>query len=118
MKCLCNVRCRIVKDIDMLGKEPELYYKTRPKKTSWMGRILSFSFVLAYFSFFLYKFIRMMKKTDVTFYDTFTYADEPPAVPITHNNFYVGFALEDPDTYNPFVDEGVYIPKAYLKELK
>ena len=36
MKCLCNVRCRLVKDIDMFGKEPELYYKTRPKKTSWM----------------------------------------------------------------------------------
>ena len=115
MKCLCNVRCRILKDIDMFGKEPELYYKTRPKKTSWMGRILSFTFVLAYFAFFLYKFIRMMKKTDVTFYDTFTYADEPPAVPITHNNFYVGFALEDPESYNPFVDEGVYIPKAYFK---
>ena len=115
MKCLCNVRCRILKDIDMFGKEPELYYKTRPKKTSWMGRILSFSFVLAYFAFFLYKFIKMMKKGDVTFYDTFTYADEPPAVPITHDNFYVGFALEDPETYNPFINEGVYIPKAYFK---
>ena len=115
MKCLANCRCRFLKDIDMFGKEPEFYYKTRPKKTSWMGRILSFTFVLAYFAFFLYKFIRMMKKTDVTFYDTFTYADEPPAVPITHNNFYVGFALEDPESYNPFVDEGIYIPKASFK---
>ena len=115
MKCLCNVRCRILKDIDMFGKEPELYYKSRPKKTSWMGRILSFLFVLVYFAFFLYKLIRMLKKIDVTFYDTFTYADKPPAVPLTHNNFYIAFALEDPITYNPFVDESVYYPKAYFK---
>ena len=115
MKCLCNVRCRIWKDIDMFGKEPELYYKSRPKKTSWIGRILSFLFVLVYFAFFLYKLIRMLKKVDVTFYDTFTYADKPPAIPLTHNNFYIAFALEDPITYNPFVDESVYYPKAYFK---
>ena len=115
MKCLCNVRCRLVKDIDMFGKEPELYYKTRPKKTSWIGRILSVAFVLIYFAFFLYKLIRMLKRVDVTFYDTFTYAAKPPQVPITHDNFYVAFALEDPDSYDPFFDEGVYIPKAYFK---
>ena len=115
MKCLCNVRCRIWKDIDMFGKEPELYYKSRPKKTSWIGRILSFLFVLVYFAFFLYKLIRMLKKVDVTFYDTFTYADKPSAIPLTHNNFYIAFALEDPITYNPFVDESVYYPKAYFK---
>ena len=115
MKCLCDVRCRLLKDVDMFGKEPELYYKGRPKKTSWIGRILSFAFVLIYFAFFLYKLIKMLKKTDVTFYDTFTYAPEPPAVPITHNNFYVAFALQDPETYNPFVDEGIYYAKAFFK---
>ena len=115
MKCLCNVRCRLVKDIDMFGKEPELYYKTRPKKTSWIGRILSVAFVLVYFAFFLYKLIRMLKRVDVTFYDTFTYAPKPPQVPITHDNFYLAFALEDPDTYDPFINEGVYFPKGYFK---
>ena len=115
MKCLCDVRCRLLKDVDMFGKEPELYYKGRPKKTSWIGRILFFSFVLIYFAFFLYKLIKMLKKTDVTFYDTFSYAPSPPQVPITHNNFYIAFALEDPITYNPFVDEGIYYPKASFK---
>ena len=115
MKCLCNVRCRLFKEIDMFGKEPGLYYKTQTKKTSWIGRILSFTFVLIYFGFFLYKLIRMLKKEDVKFYDTFTYAAKPPQVPITHNNFYFAFALEDPFSYDPFIDEGVYIPKAYFK---
>ena len=115
MKCLCDVKCRIMKDVDMFGKDPELYYKGRPKKTSWIGRILSFIFVFVYLGFFLYKLIRMLKRIDVTFYDTFSYASKPPAVTITHNNFYIAFALEDPITYNPFIDEGIYYPKAYFK---
>ena len=115
MKCLCNVRCRLLKDIDMFGKEPELYYKGRPKKTSWIGRILSVAFVLIYFAFFLYKLVKMMKRVDVTFYDTFTYSPTPPVIPITHDNFYFAFALEHPITYDPFINEGIYIPKASFK---
>ena len=99
----------------MFGKEPEFYYKGRPKKTSWMGRILSILFVLIYFGFLLYKVIRMWQKRDVTFYDAFTYAKEPSKVKITNDNFYGGFSLEDPVTYEPFIDESVYIPKAYFK---
>ena len=115
MKCLCNLRCQYWKEIDMFGKEPEFYYKGRPKKTSWMGRILSILFVLIYFAFLLYKVIRMWQKKDVTFYDTFTYVKEPSKVKITKENFYGGFALEDPVTYDTFIDESIYIPKAYFK---
>ena len=99
----------------MFGKEPELYYKTRSKKTSWIGRIFSVLFVTAYITFFIYKLIRMIKRTDVTFYDTFTYAEEPSKIKITNENFFGGFALETPDTYDPFIDETIYIPKAYFK---
>ncbi len=81
-----------------------------------IGRIFSISFITIYFVFFVYKLIRMLKKKDVTFYDTFTYAEEPPSVKITKENFYGGFALEDPNTYDVFIDEGVYIPKAYFKK--
>ena len=42
MKCLCNLHCKILKDVDMFGKEPEFYYKKKSKKTSWIGRIFSF----------------------------------------------------------------------------
>ena len=115
MKCLCNVRCRLLKDIDMFGKDPEIYYKGRPKKTSWIGRIFSVIFVSIYFLFFIYKLIKMLKKVNVTFYDTFTYAAEPPDIKITKDNFYGGFALEDPVFYNTFIDESIYYPKAFFK---
>ena len=107
MKCLANIQCKYIKEVDMFGKEPELYYKGRSKKTSWIGRILSFSFVILYFAFLLYKLIRMLRKVDVTFYDTYTYAPKPSAVKLSSNNFYGGFALEHPITYDVFVDESI-----------
>jgi len=99
----------------MFGKEPQLYYKGEEKKTSWIGRIFTVLFVVAYFAFFIYKVIRMMRKTDVTFYDTFTYAAEPSKIRVTNENFYGGFALEDPETYDVFIDEGIYFPKASFR---
>ena len=115
MKCICNIQCRYFKDIDMFGKEPQLYYKGEEKKTSWIGRIFTVLFVVVYFAFFVYKLIRMMRKMDVTFYDTFTYAPEPSKIRITNENFYGGFALEDPNTFDEFIDEGIYIPKASFR---
>ena len=115
MKCICNIKCKYFKDIDMFGKEPQLYYKGEEKKTSWIGRIFTVLFVAIYFAFFLYKLIRMMRRTDVTFYDTFTYLPEPSKIRATNENFYGGFALEDPETYDVFIDEGIYFPKASFR---
>ena len=118
MKCLCNVHCKYFKDIDMFGKEPEIYYKGESKKTSWMGRIFTILFALSYFAFVLYKVIRMMRKIDVTFYDTYTYATEPSKVKITNENFYGGFALENPRNFEAFIDESIYIPKASFTRIE
>ena len=57
----------------------------------------------------------MLQKKDVTFYDRFTYLKKPSKVKITNENFYGGFALEDPKTYDAFIDERIYIPKAFFK---
>ena len=40
----------------------------------------------------------MIRKTDVSFYDTYTYAAEPSKVKITNESYYGGFALEIPNT--------------------
>ena len=115
MKCLCNIKCRNIKEVDMFGKEPELYYQGRRKKAFFIGRILSCAFVLIYFLFLLYKMLRMLNRADVVFYDTFSYEPTPPAVKINNNNFYIAFALQDPVTYNPFINERIYYPKTYFK---
>ena len=32
MKCICKFHYKYLKDIDMFGKEPEIYYKGESKK--------------------------------------------------------------------------------------
>jgi hypothetical protein len=99
----------------MFGKEPELYFKGKSKKTSWIGRILTLLFIFLYIAIIIYKVVRMIRKNDVTFFDTIIYEDKPPSIQLSNEIFYGGFALEDPNSYDPFIDEGIYFPKAFFK---
>ena len=113
--CIEKIR-KCAKGFDLFGKQPYLYYKGKLKKTSWIGRSFTKLYLLLYFSFLIYKIIRLIKKTDIEYYDTFTYSSEPPKIKITNENFYGGFALQDPKTYDVFIDESIYIPKASFRK--
>ena len=109
---------KFLKKFDKFGKEANLYYEGNEKRTSWIGFILSIIYVFLYFSFFLYKLIRMLNKVDVSVYDTFPYFEKPPSINLTNNNFYVGFGLEHPETYDNIIDKTIYYVKAFFKEGK
>ena len=115
MVCRRKFGCKFLKDLDIFGKNVELFYKGKDKQNTYFGSILTITYGIIYLAFLLYKIIRMFKKKDIIFYDTFSYLDEPPIINITNENFYGGFALEDPNSYDPFIDETIYIPKAYFK---
>ena len=106
---------RFLNEIDMFGKRIELYYKGRQKKTSHFGISLTLIYVSIFLCLFIYKLIRMIKRIDSIFYDTYAYNKEPPSIELSNENFYGGFALEDRYTYDTFVDETIYYPKAYFK---
>ena len=57
-----------------------------------------------------------MNKKDGTFYDTYAYTGQPPSIKLSNENFYGGFGLENPETYDTFIDESIYFPKAYFKK--
>ena len=111
----CGLCFRFLKNIDIFDKNFNLYYKGKNKKSTIIGSIFTISYGIIYFSFFLYKILRMINKKDVTFYDTIAYLEEIPEIDVTNENFYGGFALEDPETYDNFIDETIYYPKAYYK---
>ena len=76
----CNEKCKLLDDIDLFGKDPELYYKGNPRMSSWVGKIFSLIYIFIYILVFLYKIIRMIKKVDVTFYETSTFTGETPSI--------------------------------------
>jgi len=104
----CKDKFECFYEFDLFGKSPEFYYKRRAKKVSITGRIFTIIYSLIYSAFFVYKLIRMLKRVNVTFYDTFAYIGEIPSINITNENFYGGFAIGN----IPFIDETIYYPKA------
>ena len=105
----------IIYNFDLFGKEPELYYKGRVKKASWIGTFFTVLYFVLYIIIFLYKFIKMVKKEEVTFYETYAYSGDTPSINVTNENFYGGFALGQ----IPFIDETIYYPKViYYKGIR
>ena len=104
----CKDKFECFYEFDLFGKSPEFYYKRRAKKVSITGRIFTIIYSLIYSAFFVYKLIRMLKRVNVTFYDTFAYIGEIPSINITNENFYGGFAIGN----IPFIEETIYYPKA------
>ena len=113
-----NCNCEFLHDIDMFGKDPEFYYKGRNKRTTLVGRICSILFVAVYIAFFIYKLVQMIKRVDVTFYDTFAFTGETPSIKLSSDNFYGGFGIMSPFTEDTFVDERYYFAKATFWEGK
>ena len=104
---------KILKEIDFFGKSPEFYINGKPKKISYIGRIFTFIFIIIYIIIFVYKLYRMFRRVDITFYDSYSYANKIPSIQITNENFYLIFTLSDGD-YQPFIDETIYHPVAYF----
>ena len=99
-------RLKIIYDVDLFGKVPELYYKGKKKKVTMIGTLLTILYFILYIIIFTYKFIRMIKRQDIKFYETYAYTGKP-SIKITNENFYGGFSLG----ITPFIDETIYYPK-------
>ena len=100
--------CYFIKSIDLYGKDPQFYYKGRPNKTSWIGRILTILYAIIYIAFLIYKLERMISRVDVTFYDTCAYTGEVPSIHLNRETFYGAFAFDDPITGMPYAEESIY----------
>ena len=106
----------IIKSSDIYGKEPSLYYKGEEKKSFLLGGILSIIYIIIYILFLIYQFLKFWNKEDFIFYDTFSYNENtPPSISVTKDKFFGGFAIENESTYDPFIDETIYKPKAFFK---
>ena len=101
-----------LKGIDFFGKEPEFYFKGKPKQVTIIGRIFTCVYIAIYIIIFCYKLYRMTQRIDITFYDSYSNTDEVPKMKITDENFSLMFAIYDEDEL-PYIDETIYYPIAY-----
>ena len=107
-----NIENDFLTDFDLFGKVPELYYKGRSKKSSTFGIVLTVIYIVLYIAFLLYKLIRMFKRVDMTFYDSYTFKGLP-SIKLTNNEFYGGFGM------GGIIDERMYyLTVNYVRQAK
>ena len=111
-RCLYS---KFFKTIDQFGKKPRFYYNKNEEKNTLIGGIITILYIFVLTAFTIYKLNRLIERKDVKFYDSFDYINKS-SINLTIDNFYGGFGLEDPETYDPFIDETIYYPKAYFKK--
>ena len=96
-----NIENDFLTDFDLFGKVPELYYKGKSKKSSTFGLILTALYIILYIAFLIYKLVRMFRRVDMTFYDSYSFKGLP-SINLTNNEFYGGFGM------GGIVDERMY----------
>jgi len=96
-----NIENDFLTDFDLFGKQPELYYKGKSRKASTLGIILTIIYIVLYLTFLIYKLVRMIKRIDVTFYDSYTFIGLP-SINLTNNEFFGAFGM------GGIVDERMY----------
>ena len=104
---------QLFKEIDLFGKEPDIYYKGKQRKTTWMGRICTWLYIFIYLFFFIYKLVRMFNRMDVSFQETNSSSDGLPKIHLTKESFTYGLALTDNAGF-PIYDDTIYYPDASL----
>ena len=62
--------------LDLYGKEPDLYYKGKAKVNTILGLVFTILHIILSLFYFLFKFIRMLERKDVKFYDTYAFGQK------------------------------------------
>ena len=102
----CQIDCELIQNFDLFGKLPEFFYKGKSQRVSWFGRIFSVFYIVLYVAFVIYKLVRMLKKVDIDFYETYAFSGIP-SIKLNNDLFYGGF------TIGGLIDETLYFPVVY-----
>ena len=85
---VCHINFKFIQAIDLYGREPKFYYKEKPKRKTYVGSLTTITYVVTYIAFFVYKINKMLKKVDVSFYETYVYTNGTPEIDLTNEHFY------------------------------
>ena len=92
-----------------LEKSQNYISKENHKEHQKLGKVLTYFYIIIYIGFFLYKIIRMLRKVDITFYETNAFSGIP-SIKLSNDLFYGGFSL------NGVIDPTIYFPVVYYYE--
>ena len=95
-------------DIDLFGKEIELYYKGRNKRVSLTGIIFTILYIIIIVSYCIFRFINLFKRTVGFHYDFYQVNEKPPFMELNNELFYLRICIQHPETGKCFIDQSIY----------
>ena len=102
--------------LDQFSKVPQLYIEGYEEKGSSLGIILSIIYFFLSLAISIYFLTRMFSRSDVTVVNSTEYSTKYLTFNVTHDYAYFAFGVEDPVTYDYFIDDTIYYPTAIFKQ--
>ncbi len=104
---------------DMYSKRTSFFYNNQEKIGSYFGLFLTFIYIIASLSLFIYQIILAFKREELNAYESTIYSQQMPSIDINSSQLYFAFGLEEPSTSNRFIDDSIYIPKiVFIDKIK
>ena len=108
-------------DIDLFGKEIELYYKGRNKRVSLTGIIFTVLYIIIIVSYSIFRIINLFKRTGGFYHDISQVNEKPPSMELNNEIFYLGICILHPETRKCFIDQSIYtinVTYTYAKKVE
>ena len=104
-----------LKEFDMFGREPCLYIGGQDYYGTIFGLIITIIAIIAYCACSGYFILEMFNTQNVSSFTSVQNPSIPLGINFTSEQFYFGFAIQDPNTYEFVLDESIYTVDAVYK---
>ena len=105
-------------NLDMFGKKISLFFNGNETDGTTFGKVMTFTYVGLYIILFLIFTCMVILKNNGSYYDSEINPEELTEVKLNNDLLYFGFSLQNAQTYDSYLDETIYYPKAYYKQAK
>ena len=104
----------IIFDLDMYSNRIGFFSNNRERIGSWLGLILTLSYILSLLIIFFIYSKDAIKRKDIRVYDSNIFSNITPSIEINSNDLNLAFGLEDPQSSHIYLDPTIYYPEIYF----
>ena len=104
--------CQPFYEYDMFGYTVGLYFNGKTKRGTFFGLLISLIYIFCFIGVSLYYINDILSKKNYTLSSSTTELEDTVSVILSEDRFALNFALQNPITFNEYIDETIYYIKA------
>lgn len=112
----CESLIGIILQADLYGTKPQLKMNRMDSFRTGFGSFLTISSIIVMAATFIYFGLQLLDVSNPKIVMSITNMFDPPLLKLSNENYGIAFGLQDPITYNQFIDEGIYRVEIYQKK--